>query len=272
MVNYLISLDSPTFWVRKTGAENRKNLDANMHLWHQALMFSITPLGLFWKPSYLASQSETNQKARENAHISETSEAKKILSLAQKQDHLNNQVSKYPPSTHYRLRNNPAVAKDLSSLPGQSWYYETHKDIRGCSCPKDTYSWLWNDSKPILSLSWCGTRLLYHMVQSRPGELKSTEKNRMSGGKQGIRGLMVKIPTLARSREWVSLARRSRDAASWTKKGWTMSQKTPPTAPGTGVLTGLTLPPRGYLVIAAEYSTGKKKWTTNLCSLQLAKR
>ena len=47
MVNYLISLDSPTFWVRKTGAENRKNLDANMHLWHQALMFSITPLGLF---------------------------------------------------------------------------------------------------------------------------------------------------------------------------------------------------------------------------------
>ena len=64
-----------------------------MHLWHRASVFSIAPLGLFWKPSYLASQSETNQKARENAHISETSEAKKILSLAQKQDHLNNQVS-----------------------------------------------------------------------------------------------------------------------------------------------------------------------------------
>ena len=219
-------------------------------------MFSFAPLGLFWKPSYLASQSETNQKACGHARISETSEAKKILSLVQKQDHLDNQVSKYPSSTHYRLRNNPSVAKDLFRPPGKSWYYETHTDITGCSCPKDRYSWLWNDSKQILSLSWRGTCLLYHIVQSRPRELKGTEEKRVSGGKQGMRGLMVKIPTLARSRER-SLARRSGNAASWTKKGWTMSQKSPPTAPGTGVLTGIMLPPRGYLVIVAEYATGK---------------
>ena len=96
--------------------------------------------------------------------------------------------------------------------------------------------------------------MLYHIVQSRPRELKSTEEKRVSGGEQGIRGLVVKIPTLARSRE-----RRSGNAASWTKKGWTMSQKSPPTAPGIGVLTGITLPPRGYLVIVAEYAAGKKK-------------
>lgn len=230
--------------------------------------FPLHPWAYFESPPILhLNLKQTRKHVRMHAFQKQVKRRKYFLL------HRNKTIStiKSAPSTHYRLRNNPAVAKDLFSLPGHSWYYETHKDIPGCSCPKDTYSWLWNDSKPILSLSWRGTCLLYHMVQRRPGELKSTEKNRMSGGKQGIRGLMVKIPTLARSREWVSLARRSRDAASWTKKGWTMIQKTPPTAPGTRVLTGLTLPPRGYLVIAAEHSTGKKNGpqTSATSNLQL---
>lgn len=144
------------------------------------------------------------------------------------------------------------------------WDTQRH-NITGCSCPKDRYSWLWNNSKQILSLSWRGSCLLYHMVQSRPGELKSTERagwveaSRVSGGKQGIRGVMVKTPTLARSRERASLARRSRMLHHGLRRAGQWVRKTPPTAPGTGVLTGVVLPPRGYLVIVAEYSTGKKK-------------
>lgn len=135
MANHLIRLRQPHFVGEKTGAENRRNLDANMHLCTSP-MFSIKLHSYFESPPILHSQSETNQKARENARISETSEAKKMLSPVQKQDCLNNQVSKYPPSTHYRLRNNPAVARDLFRPPGQCWYYETHKDINRLLLPK----------------------------------------------------------------------------------------------------------------------------------------
>lgn len=230
-------------------------------------MFSVTPLGLFWKPSYLTSQSETNRKACESVGISETSEAKKILSLVHRQDHLDNQVSKYASSTHYRLRNPPSAVKHLFRSPGQAWHYEQRRDIRRCSCPKDRYSWLWNNSKQVPSLSWYGTCLLYDTVESIPGGLKSVEENRVSGGEWVMGGLMVKVPTLARPRGWILPGKGEKGGCCIMDQEGAGNEPEKPDSPRNRCFIWHSAAPYRLLGYWCRMLSRGKKRTTNLCSL-----
>lgn len=84
------------------------------------------------KTLYFTPGSGTNQNARENVAISEISEATQILSPVQKQDHLDNPISKYVPSIRHRLRDPPSAVKYLARPPGQSlvsWETQRYKTM-----------------------------------------------------------------------------------------------------------------------------------------------
>lgn len=75
-------------------AGKEKDEDANLHLYSQ-LTASITTLGSFLKSSiFHPNQEQLNWKACEKVAVLEISKAKPILSFVQKQDHLDNQISK----------------------------------------------------------------------------------------------------------------------------------------------------------------------------------
>lgn len=137
----MISLDSPVLWVRSELAQGRRpgRSRTNCIYGTSGNVFHHTS-GFILKTLYFTPQSGTNQNAWENVAISEISEAAQILSPVQKQDHLDNQISKYVPSIRYRLRDPPSAVKYLARPPGQAWYHGKHSDIRQWSCQQDRCS------------------------------------------------------------------------------------------------------------------------------------